>query len=125
MIQVTVTGPISVADITAAERILKTLSTISGEGQTTTETTGKRGKKAQETVDLGFDETEEDEEETDDAEEEESETEYELSDVISAFKTYAKENTREKAGKILKKLGVKSLTDLKPAQYEKAMSLVA
>jgi len=42
-------------------------------------------------------------------------------DMIKAFKAYANEHSREKAGKILAKFGVKSVRDLKAAEYGKVL----
>lgn len=44
-----------------------------------------------------------------------------LDDVTKAFQTYAKKHSREKAAAILKKLGAKSVRDIKPGQYEKVL----
>lgn len=69
------------------------------------------------------DEEEEDEEESEDEEEEEDEDgEVSLSDVQTALKKYAAKNTRAKAEKVLAKFGVKSVNDLKPKFFEKALA---
>lgn len=116
MIQIT----IQAQDVATAAKILGAIEAAKTETTTTTQvTTGKAGRKAkQETLDIGFDETE-DSDDSDD-----TGTEFEMADVVKAFKAYAQENSKDDAIKILKKLGVKSVRDLKTSQFAKAMSLV-
>lgn len=64
---------------------------------------------------------EDDDSDTDDADEEPKVTKKQL---IAAFKEYASENSREEAGKILKKLKVKSVNDIDPDDYPKALKMV-
>lgn len=45
-----------------------------------------------------------------------------VKDMISAFKAYADANSREDAGKILKKYKVKSVHDIKPELYSKILA---
>lgn len=77
----------------------------------------KRAKKTkvaepEESFDLGDDVTEE------------AEETLTLDDMILAFKAYAGKHTREKAGKILTKYGVKSVRDLKPEQYSEVLAIL-
>lgn len=46
------------------------------------------------------------------------------SQIIAAFRAYASANSREAAGKILKKFGVKSTKDLTEDQYSDVLSLL-
>lgn len=84
----------------------------------------KAPKKAKKKVidDDDVDNAEEDDDsDTDDADEEPKVTKKQL---IAAFKEYASENSREEAGKILKKLKVKSVNDIDPDDYPKALKMV-
>lgn len=66
--------------------------------------------------DLGFEE--------DEGEDEETETT--IDDMVAAFKTFAgkKEGNREKAKSLLTKYKVKSVRDLKPAQFAEVLKLL-
>jgi len=73
----------------------------------------------EETFDLGSDEeTEDDADDEADAEDDNWDVE---KDIIPAFKAYAKEHSREKALKVLKKYGAKSVHDLATKDYQKVM----
>lgn len=57
-----------------------------------------------------------------DAEEEAEEPSTTLEEVIGAFQKFAKRHGREKAVKVLAKFKAKSVRDLKPAQFDEALS---
>jgi hypothetical protein len=105
------------------------LALIEGAGTTETVTAPpKRGRPPggttaapAEEFDLGFD-GEGAAVETTETEEEAAPT-YE--DVIDALKAYAGKNGKEKAGKVLAKFKVKSVKDLKEAQYKDILVLLA
>ncbi len=88
----------------------------------------KRGRKPKakvEEVEETEDELEEtDEDELDEVDEDEVEDEIEEKEVIKAFQNFVKENSTEEGLAILKKLNVKRVTHLKPAQYAKALKLL-
>jgi hypothetical protein len=75
-----------------------------------------------EELDFGSDEEETEETEAEAEEELTEEKVLALTDVISAFQTYAKKNSREKAAKVLTKFNAKSVRDLKPNQYGSVMN---
>lgn len=80
--------------------------------------------EAEEEFDLDAEEVVESDDETDVSPADEDETS--IDDVVAAFKKYAtaKPANKVKAQGILKTLGVKSVRDIKPAQYAKAISLL-
>lgn len=97
---------------------------------------GKKGKDApaeeteeEEEFDLGNEEEEteeepETEEETETEEEPETEEEEEgptADDIVEAFQKYAKKNSRDAAAKVLKSFKVKSVRELKKADYAKVL----
>ncbi len=50
--------------------------------------------------------------------------EFTLDDIRAGFKAYAAEHSREKALALLPKFKVKSILDLKPAQYNEVMAIL-
>ncbi len=48
-----------------------------------------------------------------------------LEDLIAAFQKYAKKHSREKAGKLLAALKVKSVRDIKAKDYEKVLKALS
>lgn len=60
-----------------------------------------------------------------DEEETEEETGWTLTQVIDAFKKYAKNNSREKAAKVLAKYKAKSVRDLKETDYDSVMKTLS
>jgi hypothetical protein len=93
-----------------------------------TGTTPSPKKKAKPEIEDEFDidgDVSESDDETEVAPEENDEVT--LDDVTEAFRVFAKrrEGNKDRAKKVLQTLGVKSVRDLKPNQYKKAMSMVA
>jgi hypothetical protein len=117
------------ADI--AEIIRQTANTFSPIATTTATPAPKKTAKPVDDEDEEI-ETVEDDEDTDTEADEVEETEDDADDEVTlkavqkAFREYAAENGDAKALKVLKtKFNVKSLKDLKPAQYKKAIQAVA
>lgn len=115
-----------------AEELRTVAATLDGGKAVAAEKTEKVSKKKkkeeaeEEEFDLG--DAEETEEETETEEEEETEVEEEddttIEDVIGAFQKYAKKHSREKAAKVLAKFKVKSVRDLKPANFSQVLGLL-
>lgn len=106
-------------------QVMGTGLTVSGPATKTTKTRAPKEEPAEEedeteaSADLSSDDGEEaDAEETETEEEEAEEASTSLDDVIGAFKVYAKKHGSEKAAKILKSFGVKSVRDLKSTKYD-------
>lgn len=114
-IQITVTAK----DAKDAQAILKLLNGKTVEVDSEEEEEAPRRSKSAKEKDLDEDEELDTEEETD-----EDEESYTLSDVIKAFKNYVTENDRKGAAKILSRMGVKSVKDLKPKQFGDVMELL-
>lgn len=110
--QVETTNKLSVAE---AHTILGGILANFGKGENAVATVGvevRREAKPKDDVDLGFGPGD------DEGKEEAALT---LTEVIAGFKKYAAKNSREDAGKILKKFKVKSVQDIPAEKYPAVM----